>query len=45
VSSSPAIPDLGKDSADDIRRKWKGWATSEQTFQLNPMLKPVLSRR
>ena len=39
---APPAPNLAKDSADEIRRKWKAWATSPETFALNPMFKPLL---
>ncbi len=31
------VPDLTKDSAEEIRQKWQGWATEGDTFVLNPM--------
>jgi hypothetical protein len=40
---APPIPDLSKDSAEEIRNKWKAWVTNDQNFAFNPMLKPVLT--
>jgi aryl-phospho-beta-D-glucosidase BglC (GH1 family) len=39
---APPAPNLANDSPEEIRRKWKGWATTPETFALNPMLKPLL---
>ncbi len=38
---APPVPNLLTDSADTIRRKWRGWATSPDTFVINPMFKPL----
>jgi aryl-phospho-beta-D-glucosidase BglC (GH1 family) len=38
---APAVPNLATDTADEIRARWKAWATSTGTFQLNPMLEPL----
>jgi hypothetical protein len=35
------MPDLQKDSADEIRAKWSAWG--EDAFVLNPMLANVLN--
>jgi endoglucanase len=40
---APPIPNLTTDAADDIRAKWKAWATTPETFALNPMLTPLLA--
>ena len=39
---APAIPNLATDSAEEIRQKWQGWKTSDQTFALNPQLAPLV---
>jgi hypothetical protein len=41
---TPPVPNLARDSADEIRRKWKAWATSPETFALNPRFKTLLSQ-
>ncbi|MCX5685078.1 MAG: cellulase family glycosylhydrolase, partial [Planctomycetota bacterium] len=40
---APPVPNLVTDSADTIRQKWKAWATSPETFAINPMFKPLLT--
>lgn len=39
---NPPIPDLTKDSADEIRRKWMTWKTNDRDFAINPFLEPLL---
>jgi hypothetical protein len=38
----PRIPNLATDSAEAIRSAWQGWATTSDSYALNPMLGPVL---
>lgn len=42
---APAIPNLATDSAETIRQKWKAWATTPETFGLNPMFKTLLEEK
>ena len=38
---APAIPHLTKDTAEEIRNKWKAWETNGGSFAVNPMLKSL----
>jgi endoglucanase len=40
---APPVPNLATDSSAEIRSKWLAWRTDNDTFQLNPMLGPVLA--
>ena len=40
----PPVPNLVTDSADTIREKWRAWATSADTFAINPLFNPLLLR-